>query len=464
MNSNQNTPVIAARGQTQDLPGSSETQKTLETAAGREWGAILGLPAPFFIALTVLILVLAALLPADTGMTAAFAVTMCMGGVLMWLGNKIPVLNFFGGGVILCILVPAAFQHFGLFPENLETLISSFYSVSGFGEFVVAALITGSILGMPRALLIKAGSRIVVPIIGVIVACFSVIGLIGHLTGMGAGTAIFYIAGPVLGGGVAAGAIPISEIIAGQAGGSASEYLTLLVPAVAVANIFCIIAAGGMNFAGKRLGDRFPGFNGNGVLARGVKVTTAGGKGRRVVVELAIKTAITGFALAGILFVVSNWISSLVPSLHAYVFLIFICALLKILVPLPSYIEESADLWYVFIANSMVPAILVSLSVVAIEMAQFVELLGNPGYMVLTLITVLVAITVAGFVGWLVRLYVIESAIAAGLGLADFGSGGDLAVMQASQRLDLLPFMSISSRIGGGLVLLALSALAPWLL
>src|SRR5690625_7665464 len=84
------------------------------------------------------------------------------------------------------------------------------------------------------------------------------IGLIGWISGMGAGDAIFYIAGPVLGGGVAAGAIPISEIMAGQLGGDPGSYLTLLVPAVAVANIMCIIVAGRMNFAGKRLSDEFP--------------------------------------------------------------------------------------------------------------------------------------------------------------------------------------------------------------
>ncbi|NUL43878.1 2-hydroxycarboxylate transporter family protein [Cellulosimicrobium funkei] len=452
-----------AQAQAEEHPGAPETREAVEASSQQEWKGILGLPVPVFIVLSMVVLALAALSPASTGMTAAFAVTMCLGGILMWAGSKIPVFNFVGGGVIFCILVPAIAQYFGIFPENLESLIDSFYSVSGFGEFVVAALITGSILGMPKKLLIKAGTRIIVPIIAVLAVCFSVIGLLGHLTGMGAGYAIFYIAGPVLGGGVAAGAIPISEIIAGQAGGTAAEHLTLLVPAVAVANIFCIIAAGGMNFSGKRLGDRFPGFNGNGLLARGVKIPT-GGQERRMVTERAVKAAVTGFVLAGVLFVVSNWISSLVPALHAYVFLILICAVLKIFVPLPSYIEESADLWYVFVANAMIPAILVSLSVVAIEIDEVLALLGNPGYMALTLIAVLLAIITAGFVGWLLRLYVIESAIAAGLGLADFGSSGDLAVLQASQRLNLLPFLSISSRIGGGIGLLTLSALAPLLL
>lgn len=443
-------------------PGSS--RHDLTQISERPWSGILGIPAPAFLALTALMLVLAALSPADTGMTAALAVAMGLGGTLMWIGSKIPVFNFIGGGVILCILVPAIAQHLGIFPENLESLLKSFYSVSGFGEFVVAALITGSILGMPRALLIRAGSRIIVPIVAVIIACFSVIGLIGVISGLGAGYAIFYIAGPVLGGGVAAGAIPISEIIAGQLGGDPDSHLTMLVPAVAVANIFCIVAAGSLNIFGKKAGHRFSALDGRGTLARGVADHASERSPRAVDPAVAVQAAVTGFALAGILFVVSNWISSLVPALHAYVFLIVICAILKILAPLPTYVEESTDLWYIFVANSMIPAILVSLSIVAINIDEVLSLLGDPGYMALTLLTVVVAIFVAGLVGWLVRLYIIESAISAGLGLADFGSSGDLAVLQASQRLNLLPFLSISSRIGGGLVLLALSALAPFLL
>lgn len=442
----------------------SATLKEVQAAPLPSWGGILGMPASLFLPLAVLVLLLASLSPADTGMTVAFAIVMTLGGALMWIGGKIPVFNFIGGGVILCILTPAIIQYLGLFPESLETSITSFYDVSGFGVFVVAALITGSILGMPRQMLIKAGSRMLIPMVTVIGVCFLVIGILGWITGMGAGYAVFYIAGPVLAGGVAAGAIPISEIIAGQIGGGAESYLTLLVPAVAVANIMCIIAAGGMNFAGKRLGDKFPALNGKGDMARGVRDELSEEKRPSENVETAIKFGVTGLALAGILYVISSYLSTLFPALHAYVFLILICAALKIFVPMPRFIEESANLWYVFVANAMIPAILVSLSVVAINIDEVLDRLSDPGYMSLTLLTVVLACVVAGLVGWLVRLYIIESAIAAGLGLADFGSSGDLAVLQASQRLNLLPFLSISSRIGGGIVLLVLSALAPLLL
>ncbi len=424
---------------------------------------IMGLPVLAFIPMAIIALVAVSLTAEGTGMTAAFAVVISLGGVLMWVGNSIPYFKVIGGGVILCILIPAVFKYFGVLPGSIEGLVTSFYDTSGFGEFVVAALITGSILGMPRGLLIKAGARILIPIIATIVVCFGLLGLIGAVTGVGAGYAIFFVAGPVLGGGVAAGAIPISEILAQNGDKSPAEYLTALVPAVAVANILCIIIAAVLNNLGKKHGHKFKAFNGNGVLAQGVRLPEETAE-KLSSPTAAIKLAAMGFFIAGALFAVSNLLSDLFPVLHAYVFLILICALAKIFVPLPQYVEESVDLWYVFVANAMIPAILVAISIIAINIDEVLSLVSDPGYMTMTLLTVVVATVVAGFVGWLVKLYWVESAISAGLGLADFGSSGDLAVLQASQRLNLLPFLSISSRIGGGLVLVALSALAPYLL
>ncbi|SDS12366.1 Na+/citrate or Na+/malate symporter [Brevibacterium sandarakinum] len=424
---------------------------------------IMGLPVLAFIPMAIIVLIAVSLTTEGTGMTAAFAVVMSLGGVLMWVGSSIPYFKLIGGGVILCILVPAIFKYFGVLPGPIEGLVTSFYDTSGFGEFVVAALITGSILGMPRGLLIKAGARILIPIIATIAACLAVLGLIGTITGVGAGYAIFFVAGPVLGGGVAAGAIPISEIIAQNGDQPASAYLTALVPAVAVANIICIIVAAVLNAVGKKQGHRLRAFNGNGVLAQGVKLPE-GTAENLTSPTAAVKLAATGFFLAGALFAVSNLLSDLMPALHAYVFLIVICALIKVFIPLPDYVEASVDLWYVFVANAMIPAILVALSIIAINIEEVLSLISDPGYIAMTLLTVVIAAVVAGFVGWLVKLYWIESAISAGLGLADFGSSGDLAVLQASQRLNLLPFLSISSRIGGGIVLVTLSVLAPYLL
>lgn len=428
-----------------------------------DMNATLGLPLKWFIPAALVVVVLVFAFTPAPGMTSGFAITMAIGGLLMLVGNAIPGFSKIGGGVILAILVPAILHTYNLMPDHAATAIDDFYNLSEFGEFVVAALIVGSILGMNRSVLIKAGSRIILPIIATIAVCFSLFGVIGYLTGYGAGKMLFFVVGPVLGGGVAAGAIPISELIASNSGGEAEHYLTQLVPAVVVANTVCIVIAGLLAWMGRKRSNLFRNFNGNGELAS-AKTDLSKPEAAKVAPVDAVNSTIIGFFTAGVLFMVSNAVAGFIPSIHSYVILIILCAVAKIFLPIPDLIVDAADLWYRMVANAFIPAILVSVSIVAIDFRQVISLLGDPIYMLSTVAVVIVAALAAGFIGWLVKLYFIESAISGGLGLADFGSSGDLAVLGAANRLELLPFLSISSRIGGGLVVLVLSLLGPILL
>ena len=59
-------------------------------------------------------------------LTSGLIVSMIIGGLLKWIGDSIPVFNTFGGGPILCILIPALFLYWGIFPDSLATLTDDF--------------------------------------------------------------------------------------------------------------------------------------------------------------------------------------------------------------------------------------------------------------------------------------------------------------------------------------------------
>ncbi|SDK89290.1 2-hydroxycarboxylate transporter family protein [Clostridium cochlearium] len=63
----------------------------------------------------------------------------------------------------------------------------------------------------------------------------------------------------------------------------------------------------------------------------------------------------------------------------------------------------------------------------------------------------------SGVVGWFVGFYPIETSITAGLCMANRGGSGDIAVLTAADRMDLMSFAQISSRLGGGLMLIIAS-------
>lgn len=82
-------------------------------------------------------------------------------------------------------------------------------------------------------------------------------------------------------------------------------------------------------------------------------------------------------------------------------------------------------------------------------------------YLVLCALVVLGAIIGAGVIGHLVGFYFVESAITAGLCMANMGGTGDVAVLTASDRMELMPFAQISSRLGGAFIILLASFLVP---
>ena len=79
------------------------------------------------------------------------------------------------------------------------------------------------------------------------------------------------------------------------------------------------------------------------------------------------------------------------------------------------------------------------------------------GNVLIAALIVVGAILGSGLVGWLVGFYPIETAITAGLCMANRGGSGDLAVLGAAKRMELISFAQISSRLGGGLMLIIAS-------
>lgn len=133
--------------------------------------------------------------------------------------NKIPIVkSYLGGGSVFAIFASAAIATFGILPEYVVKSTENFVSNMGFLDFYIAALITGSILGMNRNLLMKASVRFIpVALISMVVSFFAV-GLVGMLIGNGFANSVLYISLPAMAGGVGAGAVPLSTIYANVLG------------------------------------------------------------------------------------------------------------------------------------------------------------------------------------------------------------------------------------------------------
>ena len=88
----------------------------------------------------------------------------------------------------------------------------------------------------------------------------------------------------------------------------------------------------------------------------------------------------------------------------------------------------------------------------------------SPSNIAIAFCVVIGAIIGSALVGKLVGFYPIDSAVTAGLCMANRGGAGDIAVLTAADRMGLISYAQLSSRIGGGIVLIIASFAFPILL
>jgi Na+/citrate or Na+/malate symporter len=128
-------------------------------------------------------------------------------------------------------------------------------------------------------------------------------------------------------------------------------------------------------------------------------------------------------------------------------------AVVKALGLLPQKFEICCYQWFQFVMLNLTGVLMVGIGVAYTDLYQIAAAF-SPQYVLLVLVTVLGAVAGAGIIGHLVGFFAIDSAITAGLCMANMGGTGDVAVLSASKRMELMPFAQISSRIGGAFMLI----------
>ncbi|UTY29368.1 2-hydroxycarboxylate transporter family protein [Treponema putidum] len=420
---------------------------------------ILGMPLTLFGVISAVVIAATWWNKLPGGMIGALLLMMVLGEVLNIIGDNTPIVKtFFGGGPIVIIFASSALAYYNVLPEGILKNISTFMKSGGFLDFYIAALITGSILGMDRKLLIKAAIRYFPCVIGSVAAALVLVALGAPIFGMKATEAIAYIGIPIMGGGMGAGAVPISQVFSSALKIPTEQILSKLVPAVALGNALAIVAGGVLD----KLGKIKPSWTGNGqLLASGTFEVPNEEELQRHFSLLEFGVAIviaTAFFTWGN--IVSNLLKLIGINIHTYAWMIISVAIVKAANILPRNFENACALWYKFVAKNFTSALLVGIGIAYTSLGDIIGAFSI-SYVVLVLLVVIGAIIGAGLIGKLVGFYPIEAAITAGLCMANMGGTGDVAVLTASKRMELMPFAQISSRLGGAFIILLASFLVP---
>lgn len=383
------------------------------------------------------------------GMIGSLLVMIVLGELLGWIGDHTPIVKtFLGGGAIVAIFGAAFMVYAGWLPESSVTEMTTFMKDGGFLNFYIAALITGSILGMNKQILMKVGLRYFLPIFGAVIGAMACAAFLGSLVGFSLRDAVLIITMPIMGGGMGAGAVPMSQIYSELMGNDPSYYISILVPALALGNVFAIVLASMLNLLGKKV----PSLTGNGQLVHGFQY-----KEEKQTYD--IQKMGVGLLAAVSFFAIGTLLGDYIP-LHPYAIMIIIVAVAKIVDVIPKNVIDGASQWYKFVASNWTLALLFGIGIAYTDLNTVLEALTLQ-YILTVFGVVLGAVIGAGLLGKLVGFYPVESAITAGLCMANMGGTGDVAVLSASRRMELMPFAQISSRLGGALILLLAGLIIP---
>jgi len=412
---------------------------------------ILGMSIPMYAMVAGLVIAAAytGVLPAN--MVGALAIMMVLGSLFNLLGSRIPIIrSYLGGGAVFCIFASAALATFGLIPKAVIDSCSNFMSDIGFLDFYIAALITGSILGMDRELLKKAAVRFLPVSFISMAAAILVCGLVGMLSGRGFGDSILYIALPMMSGGMGAGVVPLSGIYASALGTDSASIVSSMIPASAIGNVLAIITAAML----AKFGNSHPAMSGNGKL---MKVQESSGK-KAEKPNLDLVTLGTGFIMAAGFFILGSFINKVFPNVHAYAFMIILVVIFKVAGFIPKKYEEAAVQWSQFVMKNFTHALLAGIGIAMLDLKVLAAAI-SPAYLLICVSIILTVTLVSGFLGKCVGFYPIESSITAGLCTDSMGGTGNIAVLSASNRMELIPFAQMATRLGGAMILIVASFL-----
>lgn len=370
------------------------------------------------------------------------------------IGDRIPVWNdYVGGGTVLVFFVAAVMGTYKLVPEAVLKHIDVFYNEQpvNFLEIFIPVLIVGSVLTVNRQTLIKSiAGYIPLIIIGVIGATVGGV-LMGAIFGRSPLEVIMNYVLPIMGGGTGAGAIPLSEIWAAKTGKDPKEWFAFAISILTIANIISIATGALLN----KLGEKKQNLTGNGQLV--VDNTVEAVKHKEVELKAELSDIAIALFFTGIITMFANILGILWKSLHLsfeihrLAFLVILVILLNVFNLIPENIKAGSKKLQAFFSKHTIWVLMAAVGF-GTDVNEIINSL-TVSNLFIALAIVFGAVIFIMIVARKMKFYPIEAAITAGLCMANRGGSGDIAVLGASKRMELISFAQISSRIGGAMIL-----------
>jgi CCS family citrate carrier protein len=410
-------------------------------------------PLPVYMLLLLLIAGFVTTGKVPTDISVSIAILTVGGFSCAELGKRLPFFRNIGAAAIFATFIPSylAFSH--LLPGAVLKNVVDFTKSTNFLYLFISSIIVGSILSMDREVLIKGFVKIFVPLaIGSVVA--GIVGTtVGTMLGLGAYHTFFYLVAPIMAGGVGEGAIPLSIGYAGILNQGQGDIFAQVLPPVMLGSLTAILLSGMLNAIGKKR----PHLTGEGRLQPGEQDDL---KPQAEVIPLHIDVG--HLAAAGITAISLYMVGMMFFRLFDFpapVVMLFVAVMFKLSRAVSPQLQQSSFIVYKFFSTAVTYPLLFAIGA---SMTPWDKLVAafNVVNLIIIISTVASLMATGFFVGRKMNMYPIESAI---INACHSGQGGtgDVAILTAANRMQLMPFAQIATRIGGAItVTLTLLAMA----
>lgn len=365
-----------------------------------------------------------------------------LGNLLYNVGSRVLVFNkYLGGGAVVTLVGSAFLAMSGIVPLEVVESVEGLLSDVKFIDFFIISLVVGSILGISGQLMAQAAMRFLPVAFLSMGITLGILALFAYIFGFDVNQTLLFVGFPIMGGGISAGAIPLSELYASTFGVS-RDYLSMILPAVIFGNIVAIIVSGWISKWGENTK-----LDGHGELLR----NQAQVKKSIFTTQDATDVGV-GLMIILSFYMVGTLLHAIVPIVNRYAFIIITVMIVKLSGHLPLKYERASVLFSQSITKNLSHGLLAGVGLTKLNL----DVVWNTMTWKLALMVILSVLTitlVAGILGYLMGLYPLEAAVTAGLVNNSMGGTGNIGVLSAANRLDLIGFAQMGNRMGGALML-----------
>ena len=430
------------------MANESETKKTLKLGG-----------LPWWQALCVVLISVACM--ALGVQSSSIAGTLCsafgLGVVLYEFGERLPIWNnYIGGGLLMAFFGTALLKFFNIIPEKTLDNINRVISGDDVNllEVYIIFLIAGSVLALDKDILLKSFVGYIPSILGGLAMAALLGVLVGLAVGVDPQTTIMKYVLPIMGGGNGAGTVPLSNIYETVTGDPAANFYGFAIIILTIGNIFAIIGSALLN----TLGEKFPALTGDKkTIVRGGEHLAREDKKVTCTMQDELGALVLTLGCYGVGRLMSKVILPKIAgaSIHAYAYMIIFVVILAATGIVPEGVRAGAKRLQSFMSTALGMVIMVGMGA-DFDIAELFSVM-TPGNVAMALAIVVGAVIGSGVVGYLVGFYPVDTALTAGLCMANRGGSGDLACLGAAKRMDLMAYAQLSSRLGGAIVLIIAS-------